>query len=225
LTIRLQFDRIPPGAEIGPHRHGVETIVYLAGGQIVFEHGEELERRVVVDAGDVLYEAPAEYHLVRNEGTVDALALLAATELDPRRVGAMLRRWDDVTEPVRRGQEAQLDETDGIRRRLLVRPGDFGSATFTVSELTLDPGQGTEWHRHPDAEHALVVFEGRGIVTVGPEVEILEPLRGIRVEPGIPHRVENTGRTPLRYYVCASPGTDPSIDRATAEAPPRRLDA
>lgn len=225
MSIRLQFDRIPPGAEIGPHRHGVETIVYLAGGQVVFEHGEDLERRVIVDTGDVLYEAPAEYHLVRNEGAVDALALLAATDPDPRRVGTMLRRWDDDSEPVRRGNEAHEEEVNGTRRRLLVRPGDFGSATFTVSELTLDPGASSEWHRHPDAEHALVVFEGRGIVTVGSEVETLEPLKGIRIAPALPHRVENTGRTPLRYYVCASPGTDPSIDRAEAEAPPRRLDA
>ncbi|HEY7735229.1 MAG TPA: cupin domain-containing protein [Candidatus Limnocylindrales bacterium] len=227
MTIRLQFDRIPPGAEIGPHRHGVETIVYLAGGQIVFEHGENLERRVVVDPGDVLYEAPAEYHLVRNEGQVDALALLAATDPDPRRVGTMLRRWDDDSEPVRRSEEAHVVDAEaaGITRRLLVRPGDFGSATFTVSELILDPGVSSEWHRHPDAEHALVVFEGRGIVTVGPEVETLEPLKGIRIAPGLPHRVENTGRTPLRYYVCASPGTDPSVDRATADAPSRRLDA
>ena len=47
MTIRLQFDRIPPGVEIGPHRHGVETIVYLAVGELVFEHGEELERRAL----------------------------------------------------------------------------------------------------------------------------------------------------------------------------------
>jgi mannose-6-phosphate isomerase-like protein (cupin superfamily) len=39
------------------------------------------------------------------------------------------------------------------------------------------------------------------------------------------HRVENTGRSPLRYYVCSSPGTDPLDDREPAEAPPRRLDA
>jgi quercetin dioxygenase-like cupin family protein len=225
VTIRLQFDRIPPGAEIGPHRHGVETIVYLAGGEIVFEHGEELERRTIVAAGDVLYEAPAEYHLVRNEGQVDALALLAATDPDPRRIGTMLRRWDSDEEPVRRGADAAESTEDGIIRRLLVAPGDFGSATFTVSELVIPPGTATAWHRHPGAEHALVVFEGRGVVAVGSEVETLEPLKGIRVGPDLPHQVENTGRTPLRYYVCASPGTDPAVDRVPAEAPPRRLDA
>ena len=37
----------------------------------------------VVRAGDVLYEAPAEHHLVRNEGSVDALALLGLGRARP----------------------------------------------------------------------------------------------------------------------------------------------
>lgn len=225
MTIRLQFDRIAPGVEIGPHRHGVETIVYIAAGEIVFEHGEELSRRAVVRAGDVLYEAPAEQHLVRNEGTLDALALVASTDPDPRRIGAMLRRWESDEEPVRRARDAEAFESRGVRRRRLVRSGDFGSAAFTVTEIEMDPGVGDEWHRHLGAEHALVVFEGRGVITVGDETETLEPLKGIRIDPGIPHRVENTGRTTLRYYVCGSPGTDPREDRETAEAPRRRRDA
>ncbi len=225
MRIRLQFDRIAPGVEIGPHRHGVETIVYLAAGELVFEHGEELERRVVVRAGDVLYEAPAEYHLVRNEATIDALALLASTDPDPRRIGAMLRRWEDDREPVRRGADADVVESGGIRRRRIARPGDFGTATFAVTEIEMAPGVTDAWHRHTGAEHAIVVFEGRGVVTVGDETETLEPLKGIRVDPGMPHRVENTGRTPLRYYVCSSPGVDPIEDREDAEAPRRRLDA
>jgi quercetin dioxygenase-like cupin family protein len=113
----------------------------------------------------------------------------------------------------------------GISRRLIVRPGDFGTATFTISEIIVAPGSADAWHRHPGAEHAIVVFEGRGLVTVDDTTETLEPLTGIRVEPGLVHRVENTGRMPLRYYVCSSPGTDPLEDRELAEAPPRTLDA
>lgn len=225
MTIHLQFDRIAPGVEVGPHRHGIETIVYLAGGELVFEHGEDLERRTVIHPGDVLYEAPAEYHLIRNEGSADALALLAVTDPDPRQPGTMLRRWDSDQEPVNRAAEAVVVEGDGIRRRLVVRPGDFGSATFTVTEVTMDPGRADAWHRHPGAEHALVVFEGRGVVTVGETTETLEPLVGIRVDAGQVHRVENVGRTELRYYVCAVPGLDPTVDREPAEPPSRRLDA
>ena len=225
MSIRLQFDRIAPGVEIGPHRHGVETIVYVAAGALAFVHGEELEHRTVVGAGDVLYEPPAENHIVRNEGTIDALALLASADPDERQPGAIFRRWDGPGEPVRRGVEAEVTEIDGISHRAIVRPGDFGSATFAVSEVVVPPGTSDSWHRHADAEHAIVVFEGRGTVTVGDVTETLEPLVGIRVDPDQPHRVQNTGRVPLRYFVCISPGSDPVSDRLPAEAPPRRLDA
>jgi quercetin dioxygenase-like cupin family protein len=225
MSIRLQFNRIAPGVEIGPHRHGVETVVYLAGGELVFEHGEGMGRRAVVGPGDVLYEAPAELHRVRNEGTVDALALLAAVDPDAGGPGEALRRWHDEAEPVRRGSAARVGHGDGIRRTFLVEPGDFGSVTFTVTEVEMAPGTEDDWHRHPGSEHALVVFEGRGLIQVGDVEEVLEPLKGIRILPGRRHRVRNDGRNRLRYYVCASPGTDPTIDRATADAPSRRLDA
>ncbi|HEY3334163.1 MAG TPA: cupin domain-containing protein [Candidatus Limnocylindrales bacterium] len=227
MTIRLEFNRIAPGVEIGPHRHGVETIVYLAGGELVYEHGEGMARRATVRAGDVLYEASSELHRVRNEGSVDALALLAAVSPDgsARNPGEMLRSRDQDAEPVRRRGGARVTERDGIRRRFLVEPGDFGSVTFTVTEVEVDPGISDAWHVHPGAEHAIVVFEGRGTIAVGDVEETLEPLKGIRVLPGRPHRVSNDSRLLLRYFVCASPGTDPTIDRAPAQTPPRRLDA
>ena len=225
MTIRLEFNRIAPGVEIGPHRHGVESIVYLAGGELVFEHGDGMSRRSVVGAGDVLYEAPAELHRVRNEGPLDALALMAAVEIDPTQRGTALPRWPDDAEPVRRGSEARVVSDEGIRRTLLVEPGDFGSVTFTVTEVEVAPGHEDAWHRHPGSEHAIVVFEGRGSIQVGSVEEVLEPLKGIRILPGRRHRVRNDGRHRLRYYVCASPGTDPTIDRVPAEAPRRRLDA
>ena len=227
MTIRLEFNRIAPGVEIGPHRHGVETLVYLAGGELVYEHGERMDRRAAVGPGDVLYEAPAELHRVRNEGRLDALALMAVVEPEdgPVRAAAMLRRWHDDTEPVRRGDRARCTESDGIRRSFLVEPGDFGSVTFTITEVSMLPGAEDAWHRHPGSEHAIVVFEGRGSILVGDVAEVLEPLKGIRVLPGRAHRVRNDGRHLLRYYVCASPGTDPTIDRRAADAPTRRLDA
>jgi quercetin dioxygenase-like cupin family protein len=225
MTIRLEFNRIAPGVEIGPHRHGVESIVYLAGGELVFEHGDRMSRRSVVGAGDVLYEAPAELHRVRNEGTLDALALMAAVELDPTQPGSAASRWPDDAEPVRRGSEARVVGDEGIRRALLVEPGDFGSVTFTVTEVEIAPGREDAWHRHPGSEHAIVVFEGRGSIQVGSVEEVLEPLKGIRILPGRRHRVRNDGRHRLRYYVCASPGTDPTIDRVPADGPQRRLDA
>jgi len=219
MAVRLQFDRVPPGVQIGPHRHGVETVAYVAAGEVTFEHGEDLGRRVVVRAGDVLYEAPSEYHLVRNEGTIDSLVLLAAVEPDPQAPGIVFRRWDEPDEPVRRRETARVITRDGLRHRILVEPGDFGTASFTVGEIELSPGATTGWHRHLRAEHVIVVFEGRGTIRVGAVEETLEPLKGVRVETGLPHAITNTGRTPLRYLVCATPAADPLSDREPAEPP------
>ena len=173
----------------------------------------------------MLYEAAAEYHLVRNEEPIDALALLATSE--PKSVGAGLararRRRDD--EPVRRHAMERVSERGGILKRVLVDPGAFGTTTFMVAEVILAPGVSDAWHVSPNMEQVLVVFEGRGVVTVGDIAETLELPAGTRIEPGLVHRVENTGRTRLRYYVCGSPGMDPVIDRVPAEAPPHRLDA
>lgn len=223
MSVKLQFDRIPPGVEVGPHRHGTETIVYLAAGELAFLHGPDLERRTVVGPGDVLYEAPGETHLVRNEGRIDALALLAHDDAAPDEETAA-RRWESAEEPVRRRARARVVDEGGLRRRLLVAPGDFGTRTFAVEEVELEAGAVDDWHRHPGAEHAMVVFEGRGTITVGRISETLEPLKGIRIEAGLAHRIENGGRTVLRYYVCATPGTDLLADRERARAP-RRNDA
>ena len=57
------------------------------------------------------------------------------------------------------------------------------------------PAASTGWHRHQRSEHVIVVFEGRGTVRMGSLEETLEPLRGVRVEMGLPHAITNTGRT------------------------------
>jgi quercetin dioxygenase-like cupin family protein len=226
VTIRLEFNRIAPGVEIGPHSHEGETIVYLAGGELVFEHGEAMARRLHIRPGDVLYEAHDELHRVRNEGTLDALALLAAVDHAPDAGSeAALPPIPRDADPVRRASDARVLIEDDIKHTFLVERGDFGSVTFTVTEVEIAPGGESVWHRHPGSEHAIVVFEGRGTITVGDVEEVLEPLKGIRVLPGRRHRVRNDGRHRLRYYVCASPGTDPTIDRAPADAPSRNLDA
>jgi quercetin dioxygenase-like cupin family protein len=220
MAIHLQFDRIPPGAQVGPHRHDVETIVYLAAGEITFEHGPGLSRRVVVRAGDVLYEAPYDEHLVRNDGAIDALALLAAVDLDPDRPADDQPSWRTRTgDPVRRRTGARLIEAAGLRHLVLVEPGDFGTRSFSVAEVELDPGASTGWHRHLGSEHVVVVLEGRGTVRIGSLEESLEPLKGVRVEMGLPHAIANTGRTRLRYFLCATPAADPLTDRENLVPP------
>jgi quercetin dioxygenase-like cupin family protein len=220
MAISLHLDRIPPGAQIGPRLPGQEAVVYVAAGEIVFEHGPGFSRHVVVRSGDVLYEAPADEGVVRNDGAIDALALRAAIDVDPARPIDDLPSWRmQPGEPVRRREGARVMATSGVHHRVLVEPGDFGTRSFSVAEIELDPGATTGWHRHLTSEHVIVVLEGRGSVRVGSSEEILEPLKGVRVEMGLPHAIVNIGRTRLRYFLCATPAADPLTDRERLDPP------
>ena len=98
------------------------------------------------------------------------------------------------------------------------------------------PGAADAWHRHPGAEHAIVVFEGRGLVTVDETTETLEPLTGIRVEPGLdaPRREHRPAAAALLRLLVARHGSaggsragrgaaaDPG--RLGLRRPPARLD-
>ncbi len=99
-----------------------------------------------------------------------------------------------------------------------MEPGDFGTQSFSVAEIELDAGATTGWHRHLASEHVVVVLEGRGVVRIGSLEETLEPLKGVRVEMGLPHAIANTGRTRLRYFLCATPAADPLTDREDLDA-------
>ena len=222
---RVQPHRPGRGDWPAPARRGDRRLPRRRRARVRARRGDGAA--AVVRSGDVLYEAPSELHRVRNEGSADALALLAAVSRRRGRAAPgrdappVARRWRARPPAGRReGRRARRDPAPAPRPAR-----DFGSVTFTVTEVELDPGASDAWHVHPGAEHALVVFEGRGSIQVGEVEETLEPLKGIRILPGRPHRVRNDSRLLLRYFVCASPGTDPTIDRAPAEAPPRRLDA
>ncbi len=234
--IRLEFDRIPPGAEVGPGDTDAESAIYLAAGEIVAEQVSGLSSGLLVRAGDVLYDGPATAHVLRNPGRTDALALRAT--VDPvQDVGATrpgrgavaaaeqamtaeqtmaagtLRIVAPDEASVRRREFARVVERRGMRQRVLVEQGDFGTATFRISEIELAAGATTGWHRHLRSEHVAVVLEGRGTVRTGSLEETLEPLKGVLVELGLPHAIANTGRTPLRYLLCATPAHDPLSDR------------
>ncbi len=220
MAIHLHLDRIPPGAQVGSRLHGQEAVVYVAAGELVFEHGPGMSRRASVRAGDVLYEAPADEGTVRNDGAIDALALRAAIDVDPGRAPDDRASWRmRPGEPVRRRESARVIVAPGLRHRVLVEPGDFGTLSFSVAEVELDPGATTGWHRHLASEHVVVVLEGRGTVRIGSVEETLEPLKGVQVEMGLAHAIANTGRTRLRYFLCATPAADPLTDRENLDPP------
>ena len=65
----INYTIIPPGCSFGLHAHGSDNEFYvvLAGNGIYTQNGEE----AVVEAGDIIMNAPYDVHGIRNTGNVD----------------------------------------------------------------------------------------------------------------------------------------------------------
>ena len=72
---------IPPGGRAKAHKHERhETAIYVISGESVMWHGERLEHRVTVGAGDMLYIPANMPHLPANLSDAPVTAVIARTD-------------------------------------------------------------------------------------------------------------------------------------------------
>jgi uncharacterized RmlC-like cupin family protein len=77
----LHVITIPAGTRGTPHLHdGHETAIWIAGGDVEVWHGPGLSGRTALHAGDFLYVPPGTPHLPVNQGSTDAIAVIARTD-------------------------------------------------------------------------------------------------------------------------------------------------
>jgi len=94
---------------------------------------------------------------------------------------------------------------DGSMIRELIHPDVHGNKCQSLAEAVLPAGGRSLLHRHLRSEEIYYVLEGRGRLTVGPETLSVAPGDAVCIPPRMPHWIENTGSTPLRFLCCASP--------------------
>lgn len=94
---------------------------------------------------------------------------------------------------------------DGSIIRELMHPNVHGNANQSLAEAMVPVGQGTQLHRHRRSEEIYHVTEGEGRMVRGTEIFAINPGDTICIPPGTPHRVDNTGPTPLKILCCCSP--------------------
>jgi uncharacterized RmlC-like cupin family protein len=92
---------LPPGARAEPHLHEEhESAVYVLSGEAVMWHGERLEKRMDVRAGDFVYIPAGVPHLPANPSESEpVVALIART--DPSEQESVLLRPDLLDVPLR----------------------------------------------------------------------------------------------------------------------------
>jgi len=91
------------------------------------------------------------------------------------------------------------------------RHGDHGPKYLMMGPRTnfgivrLLAGEVVAPHMHRVMEEDFYVLEGRVEIEVGGEVLTAEEGQFIHIEPGEPHRLENSGNIPVRLVVVAAP--------------------
>jgi len=95
---------------------------------------------------------------------------------------------------------------DGSQIREIAGPSWTAARHQSLAEATVNPGEETHEHYHPDAEELYYFVSGSGRMRLG-ETDESEIAAGdcVVIPPGTPHKLWNTGTDPLVLLCCCAP--------------------
>jgi quercetin dioxygenase-like cupin family protein len=106
------------------------------------------------------------------------------------------------------------------------RPSVTGARNLTVLEVTLTPGQGHSFHKHPDQEEVIVAIEGEVEQWLEQDKRTLHPGDSAFIGAGVVHASFNATATPIKLLAILGPcvGADgyETVDMS-GEAPYNKL--
>ncbi|MCG5536474.1 cupin domain-containing protein [Ectothiorhodospira mobilis] len=94
---------------------------------------------------------------------------------------------------------------DGSEIRELMHPRLHGEGGQSLAEARVEPGARTELHRHRVTEEIYHFTQGEGMMRLDAEEFPVTTGDTVRIPPGTPHRVRNTGSVPLRILCACTP--------------------
>jgi mannose-6-phosphate isomerase-like protein (cupin superfamily) len=94
---------------------------------------------------------------------------------------------------------------DGSIVRELMHPATHGNHNQSLAEAIIPEGSTTLLHRHRNSEELYHVTAGSGVMVVGEEEFAVAKGDTVCIMPDTPHRIVNTGATPLKLLCCCSP--------------------
>jgi quercetin dioxygenase-like cupin family protein len=109
-----------------------------------------------------------------------------------------------VTGAFRPAREVQRDTLDWGVLGWTSGPAQ-GASRLTVLDVTLEPGFGHDFHRHPDQEEVIVVQSGRIEQWLEQERSELGPGDAVFIPAGVVHASFNTGEETARLTVALGP--------------------
>ena len=122
--------------------------------------------------------------------------------------------------------EIEPEVLDWGQLRWVSNPPSTGAAQLTVIDVTLAPGKGHNFHKHPDQEEVLYVVAGSVEQWVDREKRMLGPRDAAFVPADMVHASFNAGTTDAKIIAilgpCVGEGGYELVDVA-GEAPWNRL--
>ncbi|MGE3800453.1 MAG: cupin domain-containing protein [Candidatus Kapaibacterium sp.] len=76
---------------------------------------------------------------------------------------------------------------------------------LSVIRERMPPGTSEVKHYHERADQFFYIVSGRGTMEIGEEILTIEEDQGLRVSPGIPHRISNRSERDLHFLVISVP--------------------
>jgi quercetin dioxygenase-like cupin family protein len=85
------------------------------------------------------------------------------------------------------------------------RPATTGAKELVVIEVTLTPGHGHNFHKHPEQEEVIYVIEGVVEQWLEQNKQLLTPGDSIFIPKGVVHASFNTGSQPAKLLAILAP--------------------
>ena len=89
--------------------------------------------------------------------------------------------------------------------RWLSNPPATGARHLTVIDVTLAPGKGHDFHKHPDQEEVIVVVSGQVEQWLDRDKRLLGPGDSVFIPAGVVHASFNAGTTEARLSAILGP--------------------
>ena len=94
---------------------------------------------------------------------------------------------------------------DGSEIRELMHPAVHGNLTQSLAEAIVPVNGTTLLHRHAQSEEMYHITRGQGVMSLGNEQFEVQAGDTVCVPAGTPHKIQNTGKDPLKILCCCSP--------------------
>ena len=117
--------------------------------------------------------------------------------------------------------EAIKEEYKGRTNYWLSRPGLTEARHLQVCQATLPPGEGHDFHTHPELEEMIYVLAGEVEQWVEQEKRVLRPGDTAHIPPGVVHATFNASAADAVILAILSPGqsTGPFMVDVSGSAP------